>query len=172
MTDEERQCEGDADCGKEDAGGTHQNLTHKRKPINRKESRKKTITSKKCPGPDIAKPSFPAKKRVQVPQNPLSETPLKDSSFGDSLREINKEGTEKDTVVANERPLQSERDIPVLSPFFWLREEEGGEKLSQQTNGDQLIDEGPTPIPPSFSDLKDSDDENPSKVTSSVSNGL
>lgn len=122
----------------------------------------------KNPDADIAKPSFPAKKRVQVPQNPLSETPLKNSKFGDSLSEVNKEGTENGQILANERPLQSEKDEHVLSPFFWLREEEEGEKLSQLSNGDQLID-GTAPSPPSFSDLKDSDDENPSKVAPSVS---
>ncbi|MED6120380.1 hypothetical protein PIB30_020394 [Stylosanthes scabra] len=143
-----------------DATLSHQNHAQKRKTLKRKGSMKKNV-------PDTAKPSLPAKKRVQVPEDPLSETPFKNSSFRDSLCGTSKEGKEKDTVAANEGPLQSERDVPVLSPFFWLREDEGAENLSQQSMGDQLINEGPTPNPPSFSDLMDSDDENPTKPASS-----
>lgn len=106
-----------------------------------------------------------------MPQNILSETPLKNLKSGDSPSEVNKEGTKRASITENERPLQSEKEDPVLSPFFWLREEDNGEKLSQHTDEDQLI-AGPTPIPPSFSDLKDTDDENPSKAAPSVSTWL
>ncbi|MED6183341.1 hypothetical protein PIB30_037068 [Stylosanthes scabra] len=143
-----------------DATLSHQNHAQKRKNLKRKGSMKKNV-------PETAKPSLPAKKRVQVPEDPLSETPFKNTSFRDSLCGTSKEGKGKDTVTANEGPLQSERDVPVLSPFFWLREDEGAENLSQQSIGDQLINEGPTPNPPSFSDLMDSDDENPTKLASS-----
>jgi len=122
----------------------------------------------KSSGSDIAKPSFPTKKRVQVPQNILSETPLKNLKLEDPL---NKEETGQASVMQNERPLQNEKHDPVLSPFFWLREEKEGEKLSQQTqhiDEDKVID-GSTPNPPSFSDLKGSDDENPSNVAPLVS---
>ncbi|XLT38271.1 hypothetical protein HN873_069563 [Arachis hypogaea] len=159
FSDEETQCQTDADCVREDATRSHRNPAQKRKTLKNSVSGKENV-------PDTAKPSLPAKKRVQVPQDPLSETPFKNLSSGDSLYGTRKEGKEKDTDTANENPLQSERDVPVLSPFFWLREEEGVENLSQQTFGDKLIDESPTPSPPSFSDLKDSDDENPTKLTS------
>ncbi|XP_061370046.1 protein BREAST CANCER SUSCEPTIBILITY 1 homolog [Gastrolobium bilobum] len=162
LSDGEKQCEGDADSGKKEAGGTHKNHVQEKKSLKRKKSRKKINTSMKNSGSDFAKPSFPAKKRVQVPQNLLSETPLKNLKFGNSPSAIIKEGTEKVSVMANE----SNKDDHIRSPFFWLREEEDGEKLSQHINEDQLID-GSTPIPPSFSDLKDSDDENPSKAAPS-----
>ncbi|KAJ1414202.1 Zinc finger, RING-type [Sesbania bispinosa] len=165
-SDAEKQCEGDPDTGKEEAGGTHENHAQEKKTLKRKKSRKKIKTSANSSGSDFAKPSFPAKKRVQVPQNLLSETPLKNLKLGDSRSEINSEGTEKASVMVNERPLQREKDDHVHSPFFWLRDEEDSGKFSQRTSEDQLID-GSTPIPPSFSDLKDSDDENPSKVSPS-----
>lgn len=103
-----------------------------------------------------------------MPQSPLSETPFKNAKFGGSLSEINKEGTKEGSAMSNGRPLRKENQEIALSPFFWLRDEEDGEKLSQGTVRDQLNDT-PTPNPPSFSDLKDSDDENPSKVAPSVS---
>ncbi|KAK7331405.1 hypothetical protein VNO77_25629 [Canavalia gladiata] len=153
LSDEENQCKGDANPGKTEAGGTHENHAQEKNTLKKNKSRKKTQSKKTSSDSDFAKPSFPAKKRVQVPQNILSETPIKNLNFGDCP---DKEGTEKALVMENERPLQ-------LSPFFWLREEKEGEKLSQHTDEDQNSD-GLTPNPPSFSDLKDSDDENPSNV--------
>jgi BRCA1-associated RING domain protein 1 len=97
-----------------------------------------------------AKPSFPAKKRVQVPQDILSETPMRNLKTGGTVSLINKEGT------------QNEKGDQVKEPFFWLREEKDGEMLSQHSD-ENLIIEGSTPVPPSFSDLKDADDESPSK---------
>ncbi|TKY71943.1 BREAST CANCER SUSCEPTIBILITY 1-like [Spatholobus suberectus] len=165
LSDGEKQCEGDADSGKMESGETHKSHAQEKKTVKRKRSKKTVQASMESSGSDFAKPSFPAKKRVQVPQNLLLETPLKNLKFGETSSEINKEkeGTEKVSVMESERPLQSEKHDPVLSPFFWLREEKDGEKLSQHTDEDQFID-GLTPNPPSFSDLKDSDDENPSNV--------
>jgi len=156
-----------------EAGGTHTGRPREKKTRKKKESKKTVQASTESSGSDFAKPSFPAKKRVQVPQNLLSETPMKSLKIGVSLSEINKEkeGTEKVPVMESERPLQREKDNPVLSPFFWLREEKDGERLSQQTDDDEIID-GSTPNPPSFSDLKDSDDEIPSNVAPMVSVGL
>jgi len=155
------------------AGGTHEGRPQEKKTRKKKKSKKTVQASMESSGSEFAKPSFPAKKRVHVPQNLLSETPMKNLKIGDSLSEINKEkeGTEKVPVKESERPLQSEKDNPVLSPFFWLREEKDGEMLSQQTDEDQIID-GSTPNPPSFSDLKDSDDEVHSNVDLMVSAGL
>lgn len=155
-----------------EAGGTCKGRAQ-RKIVKKKKSKKKFQTSMESSGSDYAKPSFPAKKRVHVPQNLLSETPLKNLKLGDSVGEISqeKEGTENVSVMESERPLQSEKQDCVLSPFFWLREEKDGDKLSQPTDDDQVI-EGLTPIPPSFSDLKDSDDENTSNDAPLVSTGL
>ncbi|XP_028187915.1 protein BREAST CANCER SUSCEPTIBILITY 1 homolog isoform X1 [Glycine soja] len=165
LSDGEKECEGDADSGKMKAGGTHEGRPQEKKTRKKKKSKKTVQASMESSGSEFAKPSFPAKKRVHVPQNLLSETPMKNLKIGDSLSEINKEkeGTEKVPVKESERPLQSEKDNPVLSPFFWLREEKDGEMLSQQTDEDQIID-GSTPNPPSFSDIKDSDDEVHSNV--------
>ncbi|CAL0301265.1 unnamed protein product [Lupinus luteus] len=154
LSDEETQHEGDDDCEMNDVRETHKNHAQKINSSRKKESKKKITTSTK--GVDIAKPSFPAKKRIQVSQDPLSETPLKNYKFGDSLSEIDKLGTEEGLILANEN------DNHAISPFFWLRDEEDGEKISQHSNGDQFIDCA-TPTPPSFSDMKDSDDESPSK---------
>ncbi|OIV95749.1 hypothetical protein TanjilG_05297 [Lupinus angustifolius] len=153
LSDKEKQHEDD-DCEMKDLGETHKNHAQKKNSFRKEESKKKIMTSTK--GVDIAKPSFPAKKRIQVSQDPLSETPLKNYKFGGPLSEMDKLGTEEGLILANEK------DNHALSPFFWLRDEEDGEKISQHSNGDQLIDCA-TPTPPSFSDLKDSDDESPPK---------
>ncbi|CAL0334681.1 unnamed protein product [Lupinus luteus] len=160
LTDGEKLPEGDTDCEMKDAGEIHKNHAQKKNLIRKKESKKKVSSTK---GVEISKPYFPAKKRIQVPQDPLSETPLMDYKFGDTLKgEVNKEGTKGGLILANEKPFQNEKHDHVPSPFFWLREEEDGERISQESNGDQLIDCA-TPTPPSFSDLKDSDDESPLK---------
>ncbi|KAM6551970.1 hypothetical protein CsatB_001778 [Cannabis sativa] len=75
-----------------------------------------------------AKPSFPAKKRIQVPHSQPGDV--------DKLSEE-----------------------PNLSPFFWLRDDENVENLSQQTCTDPFINMS-LPAVPAFSDIKDSDDEN------------
>ncbi|KAE9594572.1 hypothetical protein Lal_00037404 [Lupinus albus] len=162
LSDEEKQHE-DA-CEMKDVGENHKSRAQNKNSFRKKESKKKIMTSTK--GINIAKPSFPAKKRIQVSQDPLSETPLKNYKLGDSLSEIDKVGTEEGLILQNERSHQNEKDSHVLSPFFWLRDEEDGEKISQHSNGDQLIDCA-TPTPPSFSDLKDYDDESPSKKSPS-----
>lgn len=170
VIDGERQCEGDADSADEGTSGTHDNHAKEKKTSKRK-NLKKVKTGMKSSTSNSEKPSFPAKKRVQVPQDILSETPLKNLKSGGLLSDINKEGTQKAPIIENERPLQGEKDDQIFSPFFWLREEEDGEKISQPTDEDQLV-AGSTPIPLSFSDLKDADDENPSNIAPSVSTGL
>ncbi|KAK7332153.1 hypothetical protein VNO80_28901 [Phaseolus coccineus] len=162
LSDVGKQCEGNADSGKVEAGGSHKGHVQEKKT---RKVKKTVQTNMECSGSGFAKPSFPAKKRVLVPQNILSETPMKNLKLGDSLNEFNKEieGVEKVSVMESERPLQIEKSVPVLSPFFWLREEKDGENLSQPADEDQIIDCS-TPNPPSFSDLKDSDDEHTSNV--------
>lgn len=170
LTDEEKQCESGAKYVEKVDGDTHQNQSKTKSTRKRNGSRKKAENSVKSSGSGSIKPSFPTKKRVQVPQSPLSETPLKDAKFGASLTETNKEGTKEGSPASNGSPLRSEKEDISLSPFFWLRDEEEGEKLSQGTIGNPLGDtDTPTPTPPSFSDLKDSDDENPSTEAPPVS---
>ncbi|GAB4829422.1 hypothetical protein Ancab_019093 [Ancistrocladus abbreviatus] len=108
------------------------------------------------------KPSFPTNKRVQVAQYPLPETPIQPRRAEPEKNEAIK-SIPKSSAVQSERPtLEGERG-PSLSPFFWLREEEDVANLSEGTDMDHLTD---TPVnPPVFSDIKDSDDEIPSKAT-------
>ncbi|KAI4297360.1 hypothetical protein L6164_037255 [Bauhinia variegata] len=162
LSDGEKQCEGDANCSEKEASGTHQDQSQeKKKYLKGKGSKKKTGTSKRSSATGSVKPSFPAKKRVQVTQSPLSETPLTIAKLGGSLNDFNKEATREDSDMSKEEPLRRDKKF-VLSPFFWLREKDD-EDSSQETVGDEPIDTS-TPNAPSFSDLKDSDDEGPSKV--------
>ncbi|XP_047165811.1 protein BREAST CANCER SUSCEPTIBILITY 1 homolog isoform X2 [Vigna umbellata] len=164
LSDVEKQCDGSADFGKVEAGGSHKGHVQEKKTRKMKKAKKTVQVNMESSGSGLPKPSFPAKKRVLVPQNILSETPMKNLKLGDCLSEINKEkGVQKVPLIGSEMPLQSEKSVPVLSPFFWLREEKDGEKSSPPTDEDQFID-GSTPNPPSFSDLRDSDDENTSNV--------
>jgi BRCA1-associated RING domain protein 1 len=106
-----------------------------------------------------------------VPQDILSETPMRNLKTGGTVSLIYKEGTQNASTNGNEMEIQSEKGDQVKEPFFWLREEKDGEMLSQHSDEDLII-EGSTPVPPSFSDLKDADDESPSKQAPSVSSWL
>ncbi|GAU35897.1 hypothetical protein TSUD_383890 [Trifolium subterraneum] len=160
--DEDKQCEGDSKSGKNGTGGTHENHPEEEKTPKRKKLAKKLKASTKSSASNRVEPSFPGKKRVQVPQDILSETPMRNLKSGGSVSLINKEGTQKALTKGNEMEIQSEKGDQVKEPFFWLREEKDGEMSSQQS-GEDLIIEGSTPVPPSFSDLQDANDESPSK---------
>ena len=71
----------------------------------------------KSSGADSVKPCFPTKKSVQVPQGPLSETPLRLAKFGSSLSDVNKERMQKGLVMSKEKPLRSQNEA-VLSTSF------------------------------------------------------
>ncbi|KAL0398289.1 UNVERIFIED_CONTAM: protein BREAST CANCER SUSCEPTIBILITY 1 [Sesamum radiatum] len=62
-------------------------------------------------------------------------------------------------VLQRDMHSASEKGEMIFSPFFWLREEEDLEKLSQQTDDNQVM--YTPPDAPCFSDIKDSDDEVP-----------
>jgi BRCA1-associated RING domain protein 1 len=118
-------------------------------------------------GPITSKPSFPTKKRVQVPQCSLSGTSAQPEKLQTGSREIKKDDFKNDSSVSRRNPVVDEKGERMLSPFFWLRDEDG-EKSSQHTDMDQLLDITP-PNVPTFSDIKDSDDENPPESSSKVS---
>ncbi|GMI87859.1 breast cancer susceptibility1, ARABIDOPSIS THALIANA BREAST CANCER SUSCEPTIBILITY1 [Hibiscus trionum] len=103
------------------------------------------------------KPSFPANKRVQVPQYPLSETPMRSAKNGNGLVEITKDESKRSSDTPKETYNLRENGEQTLAPFFWLREEDV-ERPSQLTDGDQCVYSTPHELP-SFSDMKDSDDE-------------
>ncbi|XP_045804839.1 protein BREAST CANCER SUSCEPTIBILITY 1 homolog [Trifolium pratense] len=160
--DEDKQCKGDYKSGEKGTGGTHENHPEEEITPKRKKLAKKLQASTKSSASNRAEPSFPAKKRVQVPQDILSETPMRNLKSGGSVSLINKEGTQKASTKGNKMEIQSEKGDQVKEPFFWLREEKDGEMLSQQSSEDLII-EGSSPVLPSFSDLQDANDDSPSK---------
>ncbi|MBA0850065.1 hypothetical protein Goshw_024745 [Gossypium schwendimanii] len=110
--------------------------------------------------PISVKPSFPTNKRVQVPQYPLSETSVLPEKNGGGLIEITEDESKMSSDILKENNL-GEKGEQILSPFFWLREEDV-ERPSQLSDGDQCLYITPPGLP-SFSDMKDSDDEGFSK---------
>ncbi|MBA0676589.1 hypothetical protein Goari_018059, partial [Gossypium aridum] len=110
--------------------------------------------------PISVKPSFPTNKRVQVPQYPLSETSMLPEKNGGGLIEITEDESKMSSDILKENNLGEKRE-QILSPFFWLREEDV-ERPSQLSDGDQCLYITPPGLP-SFSDIKDSDDEGFSK---------
>lgn len=110
------------------------------------------------------KPSFPTKKRVQVPQSPLSETPTRPKQL---LGDLIEEKSKQDSTTLKDKPVLNERGEPVLSPFFWLSDKDA-ENLSEPSTGDQFND-FPSPNVPTFSDIKDSDDEDCTRLSPLVS---
>ncbi|EXB51997.1 Protein BREAST CANCER SUSCEPTIBILITY 1-like protein [Morus notabilis] len=117
-------------------------------------SREKCNSNLKSSSSFQEKPSFPAKKRVQVPHS---------QSEGDLGATVDKL-SEKSIKILKKHPLTDEKGGPRLLPFFWLRDEENMENLSQETDTNAFIDM-PLPNAPTFSDIKDSDDENTPRLT-------
>lgn len=127
------------------------------------------------------KPSFPAKKRVRVPQYNLSETLTQHNNvlnLGNRIADLEVERRSSETatgsrtnnsVVLKEKPAFDDKGEPVFKPFFWLREGNDDDEISedlsaQQIEGDQFTGSSPANVV-TFSDIKDSDDENPIKMT-------
>lgn len=104
------------------------------------------------------KPSFPAKKRVQVPHS------QSEGNLGETVDKL----SEKSSRILKKKSVVGEKEGPGLSPLFWLRDEENVESLTQHTSTDPLSNM-PLPDPPTFSDIKDLDDENPSGLIPEVS---
>lgn len=153
ITDDEKRVENDLNCnGKvNDRGSIQIGGSRVTKSIDNSE-------------PIALKPSFPTKKRVQVPLYPLSETPMQSVKLRSRLVESTNDESKRSSDSPKENyNILREKEEPKLSPFFWLREEDV-EKLSQLTEGDQCEYITPPDVP-SFSDLKDSDDEDFSNVS-------
>ncbi|KAB1222787.1 hypothetical protein CJ030_MR2G022278 [Morella rubra] len=157
---EEEQAEGDDDHDERDRGGNCQHKAKKQNTLKGKGSRNTCDSNMKS----TVKPSFPAKKRVQVPQHPFPEAPERLAPFEGQLCEIAKEEPIRNSTILKEKPVLNDKGEPMLSPFFWLREDDGIEKSSQHTDEEELMDMPPVNVP-SFSDIKDSDDEYPSNLT-------
>ncbi|XP_042509466.1 protein BREAST CANCER SUSCEPTIBILITY 1 homolog [Macadamia integrifolia] len=164
ISDGQDQGEDKNDLGNPEIGGTSSRKSKKQRKFKRK-STEQVKTNSKNSGPLLLKRSFPAKKRVQVPQYPLSEAPTRPEKFVAGLGESVEKEPMDSSVQQNKKPIFTEMGEPKLSPFFWLKEYDDREDefCSQHTEGDIVTD---TPVKgPSFSDLKDSDDETPTKMT-------
>ena len=111
------------------------------------------------PGPIVMKPSSQTKKRVQLLQNQSSENSTESVESAEKL----KDSTEETVIRLNEHTSLNKEEN--MAPFFWLRDENDEENLSQPAESDPFLDVTPVDVP-SFSDLKDSDHESPSKVSS------
>ncbi|KAK4345236.1 hypothetical protein RND71_035412 [Anisodus tanguticus] len=109
----------------------------------------------------ISRPSFPTKKRVQVPQYPPSETLPPTKLVGGNSKSITNDA-QKPLVTEKDWSELNEKGEPVLSPFFWLREQDV-ERSTEQTDGDFIMDTPPDA--PCFSDIKDSDDGVPCEMS-------
>lgn len=120
-----------------------------------------------APGPIVMKPSSQTRKRVQLPQNQSSKCLTESVESAEKLKDY----TEKTVIRLKEHTSLNKEDN--LAPFFWLRDEDDddGEILSQPAESDPFLDVTPVDVP-SFSDLKDSDHDSPSKVSTFKPNSL
>ncbi|KAG2318486.1 hypothetical protein Bca52824_011699 [Brassica carinata] len=150
---------GDVSIEKEN-GEKRQGSSKGRTSKRRRGSKKPKETDVDSSGPIVMKPSSQSNKRVQLSQNHSSQSLTKSTESLESA-EKPKDYTDKTVIRLNENPSLSKEEN--LAPLFWLRDEDDGESLSQPTESDQLLDVTPVDVP-SFSDLKDSDHESPSKA--------
>ncbi|KAI3903583.1 hypothetical protein MKW98_032237 [Papaver atlanticum] len=116
-------------------------------------------------------PTFPAKKRVQVPQCLLSDTPMRSENFAvGRLDEISEDGPGSSLFKSKGKSFSNDKGEPAFAPFFWLREDNPDDDV-EKPSGQLMTSDDSKDTPrkiPSFSDLKDSDDESPTK---SIGNG-
>lgn len=109
-------------------------------------------------GDRIVQTSCPTKKRIQVPQYPSFNAPTSsmNAKCGSALVDVNK--AEISSATKNQQTTVNENEEASFQPFFWLREEEDAEQVTQYSDKDQLTDISPPEVP-CFSDIKDSDDD-------------
>ncbi|XP_071740379.1 protein BREAST CANCER SUSCEPTIBILITY 1 homolog [Rutidosis leptorrhynchoides] len=159
-TTDNENCVEDATVGKSkkasnDCNGIH-NTQNQRKNKQKalKGSSKKT---KRC-NSDIERPSFPTKKRIQVPLHHPQETPTRPTNVEGGKCEVNKDRihTNVSGREGKGRAKLNENDETLFTPFFWLRNEEDVEKTTQLTPLDPVND-SPQDAP-CFSDIKDSEE--------------
>jgi BRCA1-associated RING domain protein 1 len=94
---------------------------------------------------------------------PESETPTRPKKIMKSDEQKRKE--DKDNTLNSDIP-----DNPSLSPFFWLKEQEENVGGTAETLSEPLsLDTALCHNVPTFSDIKDSDDEMPNDMTPNVS---
>ncbi|KAL7089444.1 hypothetical protein ACP275_13G187300 [Erythranthe tilingii] len=118
-----------------------------------------SITTKRPSASNSMKPSFPAKKRVQVPPYTTLDTQIDPQKLEGRTGEIDRNQPKNCHVLQKDVPYTCAKGESMFSPFFWLREEDDLEKSSQQTDDNQIM--YTPPDAPCFSDIKDSDDDVP-----------
>ncbi|XP_021851478.2 protein BREAST CANCER SUSCEPTIBILITY 1 homolog [Spinacia oleracea] len=111
-------------------------------------------------GRNRGKSSFATNKRVQVPESPITESPARQEKDGLGQKKVVINNlVNKCSTIPSVYQLSTDKERPHMSPFFWLREEV--ERSSIQTDEEQLTLTCTPVKAPSFSDLKDSDDDVP-----------
>ncbi|XP_074269607.1 protein BREAST CANCER SUSCEPTIBILITY 1 homolog [Silene latifolia] len=132
--------------------------SHHQKGETSKRSKSKAKNSARSRG----KSSFSMNKRIQVPESPSTDTPLRQAKEELEKNQRSKKVVNKIVRPPSEQPLSIGNESAGLAPFFWLRDDDA-EKSSQHTDEYQLTCT-PANIP-SFSDIKDSDDDLPAKIS-------
>ncbi|CAA3013990.1 Hypothetical predicted protein [Olea europaea subsp. europaea] len=133
------------------------------KKCQRKGSKRPLKSNQNDFGSDLMKPSFPTTKRVQLPKHLSLDSPSQPEKLEGRTDEVSINEPQKPHLIQKDMPVVNEKGYPVFTPFFWLREEEHVEKSSQHSDDDKLI--YTPPDVPCFSDMKDSDDEVPRKIS-------
>ncbi|CAL4909028.1 unnamed protein product [Urochloa decumbens] len=150
--------------------GSKPRRSRKKKAASKEENNtsKATAASASCPS---TKPSISTNKRIHVTPFPESETPTRPKKVmkpDEQKTKLNGDAEEDKT-----RTLNSDRpESPSLSPFFWLREEEEEGGTAGSLSEPLSLD---TPLrhnAPTFSDIKDSDDEIPNNMTPNSKAGV
>lgn len=134
-----------------------------KRSLKRKQPRKINNPNLENSSPILVKPSCPTKKRVHVPQHPSMETLTRSVNSDNVLREIKTDEPKNISTDSGKKPPLYENGERVLVPFSWLRDEQDAETSTQDSDKYQSTN-SPLYIP-TFSDLKDSDDEMPSPLT-------
>ena len=136
ITDEDNLDGGSRICGRQKSDRTCQEIPENQRRCKGKRSKLSLNIDHENSNLDPVKPSFPTKKRVQVPQYPPpSDTPVQPRTFESGCGEITNVQPEKNSVGLKEKSAVNEKGEPVFTPFFWLRDDEDVEKLTQQTDG-------------------------------------
>lgn len=125
-----------------------------------------SVTTQRSSGSDLVKPSFPTKKRVQVPRYTTSGTEMEHKVLEARIGEIDRNESKNCPVSPKEMPIACKQGEPIFTPFFWLRDDEDLENVSQKTDDNQIM--YTPPDVPCFSDIKDSDDEARCQTTPEV----
>ncbi|GJM89024.1 hypothetical protein PR202_ga05620 [Eleusine coracana subsp. coracana] len=149
---------GGSDCGN---SGSKPKTLQKKKVASKKENNRTKATAASASRP-TTKPSISTNKRIHVTPFPESETPIRPKKVMKPEEPKNKVNgdVEEDKALTSDKP-----GSPTLSPFFWLRDEEEEGATAETFSEPLSLD---TPLchnAPTFSDIQDSDDENPHNMT-------